>query len=117
MSCTGTAEHEKISLKKRITGELRTEIGLRCKAEGITNFRNKLVVENQETIPMSTLKTIKNEFDHRNVLSKEFFSDAIACKKTFDTLWNETNIKGFIQELNYEPFGLLMICDIQVIYS
>ena len=60
---------------------------------------------------------MKHEMERRRRLSSDIFADANGAKLIFTLLakkCNENCLQGYIQKIDYDPFGLLMICDIQV---
>jgi len=60
---------------------------------------------------------MKHEMDRRHRLSSDIFADSNGTKLIFHLLarqCNENCLQGYIQKINYDPFGILMISDIQV---
>ena len=60
---------------------------------------------------------MKHEMERRRRLSSDIFADANGAKLIFTLLakkCNENCLQGYIQKIDYDPFGLLMICDMQV---
>ena len=49
-------------------------------------------------------------------ISNEVFIDALAAKNVTDQIYGETSSKlnGYIQEISLDPFGFLLISQIQV---
>jgi hypothetical protein len=61
---------------------------------------------------------MRSEFNHRFQLSNEFRIDCDAAKLVFDImlpLSKKNGIQGFIQEIHSNPFGFILISEIQVI--
>ena len=54
---------------------------------------------------------MKFESEHRNRLSNKISDDAEAAKVITDELCGEF---GYLQEIGLNPFGVLMMCDLQV---
>ena len=63
----------------------------------------------------STISKIKSLFIHRNRISCIPTIDTNAAKNITDLLWPTGKIQGIIQEISTNPFGYLMITNIQVI--
>ena len=93
-------------------------------AHGLTNSQTNNVIFNQTNLFNSnrkvtnrhTLKMIKSEFSNQNKISSDVFTDALAAKAVSDgmCLESNSNIKGYISEIGLDPFGFLLISDIQV---
>lgn len=63
---------------------------------------------------------MRSQFRHRYQLSNELRIDSDAAKLFFDSLLpknNNNSIKGFIQEINSNPFGFLLMTEIQVMIN
>lgn len=60
---------------------------------------------------------IKSEYNDLNRLSSDIYSDADLAKKMTDDLCliSKSELHGYIQEISLNPFGFLLISDIQVI--
>ncbi len=72
---------------------------------------------NLKTTKLNTLSKIKYEELHKDRLSTNFIDDVQAAKELCDNLCfkiNENGIDGFIREIQLDPFGFLLISDIQV---
>ena len=66
------------------------------------------------------MKTVKSDFNKRDRLDMNIFTDCWATKNLCDK-WcklpekiSDKSITGFIQEITQTPFGFLMLSDIQV---
>ena len=62
---------------------------------------------------------MKNEFERRHRLSSDIFADAEATKIVMELvvgLKNSNCIQGYIQRIDKNPFGVLFISDIQVMW-
>jgi hypothetical protein len=60
---------------------------------------------------------MKNEFERRHRLSSDIFADAEATKILCELLVgpiNQNCIQGYVQKIDKNPFGVLLISDIQV---
>lgn len=75
-----------------------------------------------ETVNKSVLAHVKYEYKNRNSLfpkSYPIIIDIDAAKMIFDhTYFTDKldGLKGFIQEIYYNPFGLVLMSEIQVNY-
>jgi hypothetical protein len=66
----------------------------------------------------NVLKQIKHQYERRNVLSTDIFIDAQATKLLCEAIALPSNsncLKGFVQLIIQDPFGMLFFSDIQVI--
>ncbi len=66
---------------------------------------------------LNTLKMIKSQYVNRNRISTNIMIDTEACKVFSDIhclISDVDSLKGYIQEINQNPFGLVLISDIQV---
>lgn len=58
---------------------------------------------------------MKNEFIYREQISSFIFGDIRGAKTLMDTsIKNENGINGFIQDIEYTPFGFQLYSAIQV---
>jgi hypothetical protein len=66
---------------------------------------------------LDVLNKIKSEWNNRKRLDRDVFVDALKSKFLTDCICLETKtkIKGYIQNIEMVPFGLLLMSDIQVI--
>ncbi len=83
------------------------------------NLNFQIVFKGIEIRPTDTnvLKKIKSDFMNRNRISTDIFSDAEASKILCEKLCLEPSsngLVGFVQEINQNPFGLLLLSEIQV---
>jgi hypothetical protein len=129
---SGKVNHEgKLSLvKERLFGTKRAEIILNFMKNGVEQTYNQMVA-NDEIGPISVnssqvisvnekqkakdvLRKIKNESMNlalsRNVLDDARISKAIL--QGLDTV--SSKVKGYIQAINDDPFGLMMMAELQV---
>ena len=69
------------------------------------------------------LKQIRYEFKHRDRISRDILIDSQAAKSICEHLCihpsKEGELKGFVQQINQDPYGMLLTSSIQVkeIYS
>ena len=117
-----------VSKKESCRGENRKKTALASTAIGPlnTNYLQqdefKTITSDSEESNELSLKfkshiynQVKSEFKYRNRLSVDIFSDAIATKRLFNMITNEaTQLKGFIHHIGLDPFGFLLISEIQV---
>ena len=71
----------------------------------------------KKPVNVNVLKAIRNEMIHRERLSTNLMDDCRATKTLLDStcLSSELHsIKGFIQEINDDPFGLILFTEIEV---
>jgi hypothetical protein len=61
------------------------------------------------------LAKIKSEQKYRDRVSADMFGDIDGTKNHYDENLKDGKIKGFIREIGYNPFGFLLISQIQVI--
>lgn len=75
-----------------------------------------LIKDLEETTKNNILKQIKYETLHKNRISTEIFVDTIATKELTNRLCYGTSkiISGYIQFAAIDPYGFLLISDIQV---
>ena len=121
----GNPDHQITSLKPlqpRISGLDRKSLGLELLANGITNTRNKIILEKDTSsrpISRNTLKQIKFEANHVDRISNDINIDTIASKRLYsymcEQLTGNDHIKGFVHHHSTDPFGFLLMCQIQVI--
>ena len=93
-------------------------------AKGTSNYEFSKKYENLidkndiEFLPSNAvLKTIKSEFKYNARISKDLYFDAEASKVLCQKLClfsHETQLKGYVQEIGQNPFGLLLMSNIQV---
>ena len=65
----------------------------------------------------NVLNVIKHELKNANRLSSNIFIDAQSAKTVFDNLYHDkldTPIKGYIQDIRLNKFGMLLYSDKQV---
>ena len=62
----------------------------------------------------NVLKTVRFEAKHRERLSTNTYTDADATKQVMDKLINGKMINGFVREIGLDPFGFLLMAQIQV---
>jgi hypothetical protein len=122
----GEPEHEietfkSITAKPRITGNKRRILGLELLANGITDTRNRIILEKEsdsKLVSRNTLKQIRFEANHVNRISNEINTDTIASKRLYnfmcEKLTPNDHIKGFVQNHSTDPFGILLMCQLQV---
>ena len=57
---------------------------------------------------------VRYETKHRERLSNNIFTDAAASKQVMDRLIGGKKLNGFVREVGLDPFGFLMMAEIQV---
>lgn len=63
----------------------------------------------------NNLRVIKSEIAHIDRLSRSLDEDIKICKMMCDNMLNVGyNLQGFVQEISSDPFGFLLLSDIQV---
>jgi hypothetical protein len=74
---------------------------------------------NDPAIKSSILRVIKHEFKNKDKISNEMNADTAATKLNYQLLAKRFSksdkIQGFIQEHMLDPFGCLLISQLQVI--
>ncbi|CAF0867508.1 unnamed protein product [Brachionus calyciflorus] len=109
--------------QERCSGVRRKLESLKVLAYGINNvlaenLEHKVTCDECHQCPStskSVLTQIKYEAKHQYRISVDFFYDALASKQVFDILSESGNtVKGFIQEIIRNPFGLTLFSDIQL---
>lgn len=71
----------------------------------------------RKTTSVFALSKMKYEMERRWKLSSDIFADSNGAKLIFLLLAkrnNENCLQGYIQRINYDPFGVLMISHLQV---
>ena len=67
------------------------------------------------------LRQIKYEYKHKDKISCDIFRDTEATKNLCDFLCVKLNefdyLNGFVQEHSYNPFGFLLMSQIQVSFT
>lgn len=126
-------------IKKRIYGEQRRKIQYEAVSKGVLNFKSEahfngifftiflssknrlyfFIKGDQEKMSISSqnLRKMRSQFKHQFQLSNELRIDSDAAKLFFDSLLDKHNnitLKGFVQEINSNPFGFLLMTEIQV---
>jgi hypothetical protein len=121
----GDCNHkEQVCKTARSTGEERKSQANQIMSNGISICVSNNTLTNKYDKPLKylvtnnkTLSKIKEEFLNQNKLSKEILIDAKLTKQVFDFMYHKidyTNIEGYIHELTLDPFGFLLISDLQV---
>ena len=116
--------HKKFLTKNiKCSGKSREEQNTEILAYGLTNCQTNNVIFNtlnpasdKKITNKNTLKMIKSEFVNRHKMSSDVYIDTLATKTLTDGLCLESssNIEGYIQEIGLNPFGFLLLSDIQV---
>ncbi len=57
---------------------------------------------------------MKYEFVHSNRISRDLYVDCDVAKLMLDKFCEGDKLKGYIQEIMLNPFGILLISEIQV---
>ena len=68
----------------------------------------------ENEIDENVLKKIKSEYVTKNKISNDIYTDCGAAKILFQCLCRAKTFLGFVQEIHQNPFGLLLISEIQV---
>lgn len=71
---------------------------------------------------LSTLRGIKSDYVHRNRISTDVIIESMSAKTLLDKLCfskdilikDKDSLKGYIQNISVDPFGLLLTFEIQV---
>ncbi|CAF0888839.1 unnamed protein product [Brachionus calyciflorus] len=112
--------HELIIKQLKIKGNEREKLAFRLKAEGVSSFSDMDIIvsslRKKEPIKKNTLYKIKNEFDHRFRISRDLIFDLKAIKLgcQFLGLSTNPNFSGFIHSLGIDPYGFLLMSDMQI---
>jgi hypothetical protein len=73
----------------------------------------------QKPVSSNVLNVMKHEYVHRDRISTEIDKDAKTAKKMFETLciqiYTPSKILGFIRELHSDPFGYILLSELQVL--
>lgn len=82
-------------------------------------FATKIVqiffLDQTKIVKKSIIGVLKSEFKLRNRLSRDFSLDSQAAKLLCDWICvPTTNLRGYVQEICQQPFGLLLLSAIQV---
>ncbi len=84
----------------------------------IIKYFNFCILDNKKPTKKNILKHIRYEFRARNRVSRDLIVDAQAAKVLCEHLClyphKDGELRGFIQEIRIDPFGMLLISDIQV---
>ena len=70
--------------------------------------------ESVELVTENALNVMKNEYINLNRISRDFYVDTETAKHLFDKFCTGDKLGGYIQEINQNPFGMLMVSEIQV---
>jgi hypothetical protein len=86
----------------------------------IVKYANKIFyIFFKDILPTSTntLSVMKHEYVHRYKLSNNLIEDLETTKLFCDNLClpNQGEIEGYIRSIRLDPFGFVLISDIQVI--
>ena len=68
----------------------------------------------RSVVNSDVLKMVRYETKHRERLSNNVFTDAAASKQVMDRLIVGKKFNGFVREVGLDPFGFLLIAEIQV---
>ena len=63
------------------------------------------------------MKKVKYQYQHKNRLSIDRYIDIDLAKKFFLSLCipvTKLGLKGFVQEIYHDPFGFILLSDLQV---
>ncbi len=74
----------------------------------------KIEANSETVINQNVANIIKSEYVNRHKISNEICIDSEAAKLIFDRLYCSNNFKGYIQYISQNPFGVLLISEIQV---
>ena len=69
----------------------------------------------RSVVNSDVLKMVRYETKHRERLSNNVFTDASASKQVMDRLIVGKKFNGFVREVGLDPFGFLLIAEIQVL--
>ncbi|CAF0989827.1 unnamed protein product, partial [Brachionus calyciflorus] len=113
-NCERKEEH--IKQKKRLSGIKRKNLMNEIFSKGVANFQNEAFADGDIDKQQISYANIR-KMSHRHQLSKDLLVDADSAKNVFDQMLprkDEKTIKGYIQEIQSNPFGVLLISEIQV---
>ncbi|CAF1049276.1 unnamed protein product [Brachionus calyciflorus] len=88
-------------------------------SKGPANFRNEAFAtgdKDKQNISFAKIRKMSSQHRHRHQLSHNFLADADSAKNVLDLMLQRKDyksIKRFIQEIQSNPFGVLLISDIQ----
>ncbi|CAF1061763.1 unnamed protein product [Brachionus calyciflorus] len=116
---SGINDHEKINKKLRVSGIERKKLGIRLKADGVLNTLYEMNYNKSSKVQLKTLQKIKNELDNKFRLSRDLIFDLKATKILSENIGISTNseFKGFVHNICLDPYGFLLMSDIQVIFK
>lgn len=116
-----------IKKERRVAGEERKKTKKTILKDGLMLARASKVIDihssvykrNNLTVPsQEVLRVMKKEAAHEQRISNDPLRDIMNLKKAFFMCSFEIKktqeIEGFIQEINADPFGFLLLCQLQV---
>ncbi|CAF0992528.1 unnamed protein product [Brachionus calyciflorus] len=86
-------------------------------SKGTANGRPVFEGPNEGYITLNTIQKIKSEKVNKDKISNCFEIDSKSIKKAYDELYpavQESRIKGFVQNIKSDPFGLLLLSNFQI---
>jgi hypothetical protein len=124
--CPVNFHSENVPIKIKSRGSDRYQQSVELGALGVSNCKDINIIENRSKSVLEkkltkkeSLAMIKSEFLHQNRISNDIFHDAQSAKIIHDNYYKKVfrdGLLGFIQEISLDPFGFLLISDIQVTY-
>ncbi|CAF1034897.1 unnamed protein product, partial [Brachionus calyciflorus] len=121
---SGGFQHALVPICKRIIGKDRENMANKIIADGATQTKAELFLEKKISrdkeygyVTLKTIQKIKSERINKDKVSNCFEIDSKSIKIAYDELYpstDEKRIKGFVQSIKSEPFGLLLISNFQI---
>ncbi len=62
----------------------------------------------------NVLRVAKSQLVNQYKLSRDLYSDCNATKRVFEKLCHASKYRGYVQETMQDPFGILLLSEIQV---
>ncbi|RNA27773.1 hypothetical protein BpHYR1_011103 [Brachionus plicatilis] len=106
--------------RKRICGLERKELQYEIHSKGTGNFWNEATYFDEESklnIGYDNIRKLSSQHRHRFQLEHDLRIDSDASKNIFDKLLPSSELRGltgYIQEINSNPFGAILISEIQL---
>lgn len=123
-----------------IRGQKRNNITMQLFADGTDNFLSKNQLENETNINLNKIlkiviklnfeiidlvekvknivfRVMKSNYIHKDRISTDIYVDSESAKLMWDSRClyeDDKSIRGFVQEIIQNPFGCVMLSDIQV---
>lgn len=114
------APFKKTNYRKRLFGRERKQLQYEIHSKGTSNFWNEAIFfgdESKFNIGYDNIRKLSSQHRHRFQLEHDLRIDSDASKNIFDKLLPSSDLKGlkgYIQEINSNPYGAILISEIQV---